>query len=667
MNQRSLSFWILAAAVAWLALGLVAVPPVIEAAYAGHGPALLQQLLADYPGRPLAFFLGEWRAMVWYGAGAAAVFAGFAYLLRTPRLARRLVGKATPGALGAMRALVCAVLLASVLWEDLPSTAALPRDLPGFMGVMALFRLVPGFEAFAASPAALGAFQWATAAALFLGMVGWRTRWTLPLAAVAYLLLGGLLRQYAWFYHTGLLPLYLLAVLCFLPAGDGGSVDRLRRLWKGERVAPAKRATRGYGWARYAVWAALAIPYVMAGLSKLRNSGLEWWSATNFKYILLYSTLRPMEFDFEVSLWLVSAPDSFLAVLAAFAVLGELAYGLVLFSRWARWVVPLMTLGMHVGILFLQNILFFDLIALQFLFFNLRPLRRAAARRLAARYGRLRLAYDGGAERQRRAVRVLRALDVFERFEIERFEPEDRAGAAGGGRAASWTVAAPGDAYPRQDVGRRWRAVARAVPLLWLLWPLLCVPGAAQATERFVLGRSASAPAKKPAAAARRPRRRHASWAATPRLTLAIAALLFISWTLRLEVYPLTGMQMFSKTRGPVVTYEIPVAHLRSGETIEAPIVEAVGAMADSRYRRLLQDAFEPEGEDVSRRFLHTVAARWNRQAPPERHITKITVNRWRWNYEEAPEDPDHGQIVARRVYPITAPPAQQVRGAQSN
>ncbi|NBC18390.1 MAG: hypothetical protein GVY18_13855, partial [Bacteroidetes bacterium] len=216
----------------WLLFGTLVAPPLLTAAYEGRGVALLNDLFAAYPSQSLDFFLGEWMEMVIYGALAVLAFAGWTALLHSPRLEDRFVGTATPGTIGAIRVLVCFVLLVSTLWEHLPSTAALPRELVHPMGVMTLLNLIPGFEAFTASPVALGIFQAMTATLLVLGMVGWRTRWVLPMAAVGYLILGGLLRQYAWFYHTGLLALYLLIVLAMVPSQDGWSLDRLRKLWR---------------------------------------------------------------------------------------------------------------------------------------------------------------------------------------------------------------------------------------------------------------------------------------------------------------------------------------------------------------------------------------------------------------------------------------------------
>lgn len=367
------------ASILWVLLATWVIPRMIEIAY---GSAILPAS----PEVSLGFILGEWYEIAFVAPLAAAAVLAFVRLLHSPEWARRIVPDARPSDLGAIRILVCSVLLISTLWEQVASSAYIPRSLLDPPGLMQLLYALPiSFERFAASAAALTVFEWLTAAVLLCGVVGYRTKLVLPLGAVLYFVLGGLLRQYAWFYHTGLLCFYLLVVLCFVPCHHGLSLDRWLRVRRDRTVAP-DIPSPVYGWGRYALWTVFALPYVAAGLSKLRNGGLDWWDASNFKFILFQSTLRPMQFDFDWSLRLASAPDVVFETLALSAVLGELLYGLVLFSRRARWVLPSAMLLMHVGIVFLQNILFFDLILLQLIYFNFRPalarlLRSSAALR----------------------------------------------------------------------------------------------------------------------------------------------------------------------------------------------------------------------------------------------------------------------------------------------
>jgi hypothetical protein len=72
--------------------------------------------------------------------------------------------------------------------------------------------------------------------------------------------------------------------------------------------------------------------------------------------------------------------------MATLAVGAELLYVSVLFSRTARRFLPPLTAALHLGIWFLQNILFFDLILLQLVFLDWERVARrwGAARRPAA-------------------------------------------------------------------------------------------------------------------------------------------------------------------------------------------------------------------------------------------------------------------------------------------
>src|ERR1043166_719287 len=146
--------------------------------------------------------------------------------VRRPEFFRH-VGEAAPQSLALIRILVCTILLGHVVVEDLSSSASLPRALIAPMGVLELLYALPiGFRRFVASPEALAAFKAVTAGLLLVAAAGWRARVTLPLAALAYVVFGGILRQYSAFYHAGLVPLYVLVVLACTPCADAWSVDR---------------------------------------------------------------------------------------------------------------------------------------------------------------------------------------------------------------------------------------------------------------------------------------------------------------------------------------------------------------------------------------------------------------------------------------------------------
>ena len=519
-------------ALLWLVLGELVVPNLIGWLYSADPAnwwAPLARALARAQSRhSLDYYLGAWRKDGRWAVFALFAYQGFALATRQGRFAERFVPPATPAALGAIRALVASVLLASTLWEHLPSSALLPRGLIHGEGpVLALLYALPiGFERFVASAPALALLQAATALLLACAALGFRTRVSVPLAAAAYLILGGVLRQYAWFYHTGLVPLYLLMALSFTPCGDGLSLDRWLRERRGESVPSANAATLRYGWPRFFLWVALAFPYVEAGLSKLRRGGFAWPHAENLKSILLIDTLNPMQFDWGVTLRLLSAPDALFWAIGVTTLLGDIGYGLVLFSRRARLVLPAITLGMHLGIWFLQNVLFFDLMLLQAILFGSRAL--------------------------------------------------------------------PGSLAP----------------------------------------------------ASKEPVSREPNW---PRRVRLLAALLITCWALRIEEYPFTAMQMYSK---PNLTGEIDwiavVATFESGELRRAPIGDAIPALRDARYRRVLRRGFERYEQALAKEFLTAFALAHNANAKPGSRITSVEAQLWRWNYSRAPNDPRHGALVER-------------------
>jgi hypothetical protein len=308
----------------------------------------------------------------------SVILAGTLWLFGTLLLARalgrhtffdRYVKDATPAQLAAIRILACAILLGSTLWENLASSALLPAELRQPMGVMRVFYALPfGLDRLVGDAGALAAFRSFTAFTLFFGMVGWATRLTIPLGALCYLLFGGILRQYSWFYHQGIMPLYLMVVLSFTPCGDGLSVDRLLKIARRRPVAPAGLATPVYGWSRYACWIAIALPYVESGLSKLRHGGLSWWDAHNLRPMFYEAALEPGKFNWSLALRLTHVPGIVFEALGIAAVLIELSYGAVLFSRLARRFLPYAASCLHVGILFLQSILFYDMLLLQLVF-----------------------------------------------------------------------------------------------------------------------------------------------------------------------------------------------------------------------------------------------------------------------------------------------------------
>lgn len=670
MEVRRVCLWVgitaILVACGWTAFAKLITPAMIEGAYRGEGPAILTSIIRGL-GKPLEELLQHWSVLTQAGLFACLGFWLVTWAMISPAFFRRFVGEATPGSLGAIRMLTCAILLTSTIWEDLASSALLPREMIRPPGMMKLLYLLPvGFEQFVASETLLKTFEQLTMVCLFLGLIGWKTRIVIPLGGVCYFLMAGIFRQYAWFYHTGLIPIYVMAVLSFTPCGDGWSLDRLWKAFKGQPVPPADRPSPVYGWSRYACWVAVALPYVAAGMSKIRNGGLLWWNATNMRAILFEDSLNPMEFDWGLSLWLSPAPDILFAALGLVAVFGELTFGLVLFSRTARLILPFAMAMMHGGIWFLQNVLFFDLILLQLVFYDFTKLRQAIGQRLVAKHGPIEILYDGLCPLCLRTVRLLGALDLFHRFQWVDFHNLDLT--AYNRRYGLHLT--PSDLEKQMYVISRgrvyggfysYRIIALVIPALWLIAPWLFLPGVSWLGEkvygyiahnRLKLSRcdvSCSIPLGGRGSAA-------VSQLTTFLAPLALSGLtvlLMLCWFYRVELYPLTGMQMYTRPRSGIVTYYKVLARRESGETSRARLEDAIRAMADGRYRKVIRMCFQPGQVPICEKFLRACGTAYNNKAHPGEKVTQFEIQKWAWDFRTNPSDPEHGKLVDRFVFSI--------------
>lgn len=299
---------------------------------------------------------------------------------------KRFIGPATPESLGMIRIIACISLIIMALWfEDMPRSALLPVSMRSDMGIMQFFYFIPGFELFVRSESALQVFEWLTVLVLFLGMIGWRTRIVIPLGAFCYLLLGGIVRQYFYFYHQGLIVVYLLGILSFTPCGDGLSVDRWLKVRRGEPVPEADRPLPVYGWSRYTCWVLLVLSYLASGGSKLYDSGLFWWDPVNLRGMMygcsLYSCNNLFHWDLSLRFG-PHLPDFVFALFGLVGTIGEIAFVTVLFSKLARRIMPILMVGLHIGIGAFQNILFIDFILLQLMFYDFTEVKHFVGRGL---------------------------------------------------------------------------------------------------------------------------------------------------------------------------------------------------------------------------------------------------------------------------------------------
>ncbi|MSR76735.1 MAG: hypothetical protein EXS63_00695 [Candidatus Omnitrophica bacterium] len=281
---------------------------------------------------------------------------------------RKMVGMCNASRLGAIRILVLLTALFYVLWENFPVFSEVPFDWYRPIGFM-MFVPRSMMAVLLSSSVILAAFKLLLVVFLLMALVGCQTRWSLLAATVMYFIYISVPRAYAWFFHTGLLPFYLMFFMLWLPVEDGLSWDQSQSQKKG-RSGEKETQQVIYGWSVFLLRAVMAGCYFQAGYAKLHNSGLEWFAPWNLKHHILQDTLGIMHFRFQVGLGTIHWPDGVWILLSAAAVFSELFYPVILFSWHLRMIYPLIGMMLHGFILLLQNIFFPDLIILQLIFYD---------------------------------------------------------------------------------------------------------------------------------------------------------------------------------------------------------------------------------------------------------------------------------------------------------
>jgi len=664
----------------WIAFAKLAVPPLIQSAYRGQSFPLLNGIIEGQAELPVEFYLQLWNRLTTTVVVAGLAFFVLSWLITSKTFFRKFVGAATPGTLGAIRMWTCAILLLITVWDDLGGLALLPPEYRMDMGLMRVFHsgpLGPVFDSFLASETALRLFQRVTEVVLFLGLIGWRTRIVIPLATLLSFVFNGILREYSGFWHQGLVPLYVLGILSLTPCGDGWSVDRLRRLFKGQPVPDSGTPSAVYGWARYVCWTAIGLTYSAAGLSKLRASGLEWMSASSMKGWLFEQTLYPRAGNFSLSLHLVSAPDIVFVLLAVAAISGEVFFAAVLFSRLARQILPATIILMHVGIILLQNIVFLDFMLILLIFYDFSAISRKVGTWLRRRK-QVQALYDGMCPFCRRTVRVLGAMDLFRAVEFLDFRSLNL-DEYNQKHAVKLTAAALDKEIFVISHGRvhggfeGYRVMALRMPAFWPLVPFLFLPGMSMLGKSVYgyVGRNRLALVKCesecndeiPADETRKEASRNKAGRHVFAYGTGIAALVtFLGtfWALALEYYPFTDMHMFSVVKKSATYYKV-LGHFSSGEVRPFRLEDTLGAMSiNSRYEPLFDLCFGAADQvSLCKRTLTVLTTAYNKKVPPGKRLMDVEIQRWNWDYISNPNDPNYGSLKARFVAGLS--------GAESN
>lgn len=258
--------------------------------------------------------------------------------------------------LGLCRAAFFGVMFWFYCGRDYSAWAAVDDSL---RATLPLFRVIGTSQ----TVANLAIMQLVWKVALLLACFGLLTRPAAILSALLGAFVLGQAHNYGKTHHFDAVLVLTMFVLAASRGGDAFSVDALVLRWRG-RAAP--QPSGDYRWPVRAVWMILSIAFFAAGLSKLRNGGLNWMSADSTSLTLLQAQQHVANAD-PPTRWgvFIAQFPMICSFIGIGSVLIEVGYPLAMFSKRARWIFVPSAILMQTGIWLLLGPTF-----LQFMFCN---------------------------------------------------------------------------------------------------------------------------------------------------------------------------------------------------------------------------------------------------------------------------------------------------------
>jgi predicted DCC family thiol-disulfide oxidoreductase YuxK len=317
-----------------------------------------------------------------------------------------------------------------------------------------------------------------------MALIGLYTRPSLLLFAAGSTLLVSHFYAFGEVHHPEAVLLIALWLLAVAPSGAALSLDalilRLRNVrYAGhfERRGATAVESSLAGWPLRTVQWLIVMVYLSAGMSKLKTGGLDWVNGYTLVY---YFAIDGLRWGSSLAAPLARQPE-IASVLSIGALVLELTFVLAIFVPLAAPLYLLGGIAMHGIIYAIQRAPFFQYYFLYVAFIAI--VRKSAGSlpvRQRAAVGRWTVIYDGLCAKCLGTMTLLDAFDLRRRLEYLDFET-DRAAltrkapaiSIDDARAAMHVVAPNGQVYRGFFA---FRALARVVPLLWPILPLLYLP-----------------------------------------------------------------------------------------------------------------------------------------------------------------------------------------------
>jgi HTTM domain len=247
--------------------------------------------------------------------------------------------------LGAMR-----VLVVGFAWLYLNIRLLHFADFAGLSG----FRPV-GVVTLLSAPlpsSATWAIALATSAAGLAFAVGWQTRISGPVFAAGLVWVTSYASSWGMIFHTENVLVLHVCVLALSPCGDAWSLDARRR--------PPAADDERHGWPLRVMAVITTASYLVAGITKLRLSGLDWLTSDILRQHVAFDALRKAALGgihSPLGPWLAGQAWPW-RPLAAFTLVVELGAPIALMGGRAAWAWAVAAWLFHLGVLATMAIAF---------------------------------------------------------------------------------------------------------------------------------------------------------------------------------------------------------------------------------------------------------------------------------------------------------------------
>lgn len=260
------------------------------------------------------------------------------------RAERWLFAPGDPRRLAALRIGLFGVLAARLATGRFLEVAGQPEALYRPLSFMKLLDAMPPREV--VLPILVIGVVAAVAAAL-----GLLPRLSMSTAWLCGVFLNGMMTSRGKVVHNDVLLLLCIFPLLASPAADAWSVRRKLR----------PEAGASFGWPVRTAILVVVGAYFFAGLAKLINSGPEWFTSDNLRWVL-YASSDSQRVPNALGLFIADRPP-LARVMAAGSFFLELGFPLALVNPWLRRLFVAGVVGLHVGIWLMMRLDYFAQIA----------------------------------------------------------------------------------------------------------------------------------------------------------------------------------------------------------------------------------------------------------------------------------------------------------------